>query len=975
MTAAQEATERALQRLAEQAPSVVQALADAPATLQAEARAVFVASDFVLEVLLRDPQLLLHWLAEAGAALTVPTPFPAALQAAAAAPGDPASEAALHAGLRRWRHTELARIAWRDLAGGAPLAETLAGLSHAADRTLTQAHDFHFQQLALRHGAPFATDPASQPLVVVGMGKLGGGELNFSSDVDLVFLHAGQGETSGTLPLAHEEFYARLGQCLIRALDAPTEAGRAWRVDMRLRPFGASGPLVASLAAFEDYLELQGRDWERYAWVKARAVTGAALYARVQAASVLPFVYRRYLDFGVFESLREMKALISREVERRELGDNVKLGPGGIREIEFIVQSLQLIRGGRERHLQGASLLTVLPRLAGARLLSVQAVAELGEAYEFLRRLENRLQMFGDQQTHTLPAAEPARGRIAASMGCGSWDELAARLAVQRARVAGHFGALIEGNGGAASAGVDATANRLALPAARSGGAGNALAAGAPLRLVEGIGSAALAEELAARGLAHAEALAALLAPLAGAALLRRLDDSGRRRLEALLGSLLAELPAGEAAVSVLRRLLRVCEAIGPRPAYFALLLEHPAARARLVALASHGEFLIAQLAAYPLLLDELLDAQLLELPPERAELATELAARLAECDAGDEERLVEQLRHFQRTAVFRVAVADLSGRLPVMRVSDRLTEIAELILAAAMALTWRFVTAQQGTPRCGSGAARRDVRVAAVGYGKLGGMELGYGSDLDLVFLHDSEGEAQETEGARSVDNQVFFVRYVQRLVHLLTMHSAAGRLYEIDMRLRPSGKGGMLVTGIRAFEEYQRKDAWTWEHQALLHARAVAGEPALRARFEALRLELLRQAVRRDSLREEVRRMRERMRSELSSSKPGQFDLKQDAGGVADIEFLAQYWALRWAAQYPPVAWFADTIRCLESLASADLVPQADIDQLTAAYRAYRARNHHLAIEGQGAVVPASEFQAQRAAVIALWDRAMQV
>jgi glutamate-ammonia-ligase adenylyltransferase len=291
------------------------------------------------------------------------------------------------------------------------------------------------------------------------------------------------------------------------------------------------------------------------------------------------------------------------------------------------------------------------------------------------------------------------------------------------------------------------------------------------------------------------------------------------------------------------------------------------------------------------------------------------------------------------------------------------------------MALTWRFVTAQQGVPRCGSGAQRRDVRVCAVGYGKLGGMELGYSSDLDLVFLHDSAGEAQETEGARCIDNQVFFVRYVQRLVHLLTMHSAAGRLFEIDMRLRPSGKGGMLVTGIGAFAEYQRKEAWTWEHQALLHARAVAGDAALRARFEALRLELLREAVRRDTLREEVRKMRERMRGELSKSGPGEFDLKQDAGGVADIEFLAQFWTLRWAADYPPVAWFADTIRCLESLGSADLVPQGDIDLLTAAYRAYRARNHHRAIEGQGAVVPGEAFQAERAAVTAIWNRAMQV
>jgi glutamate-ammonia-ligase adenylyltransferase len=988
-SATADAAGRALGMLAERVPDAAGALAAAPAALQAQAHAVFGASDFVLEACLRDAALLPQLLAAGGAGLAAPMPWPAALLAAAARPEDPASEAVLHAQLRLWRHAEQARIAWLDLAGHASLPAVLAALSQAAERGIALAHDFHFRALAARHGAPFADDPASQPLVVIGMGKLGGGELNFSSDVDLIFLHGGAGETTGAQPLAHEEFYTRLGQRLIRALDAPLAEGRAWRVDMRLRPFGASGPLVASVAALEDYLEAQGRDWERYAWIKARALTGGALYERTRAACVQPFVYRRYLDFGVIESLREMKAMIGREVQRRELQDHVKLGPGGIREIEFIVQSLQLIRGGQERRLQGASLLTVLPRLAGARLLPEQAVRELGSAYEFLRRLENRLQMYADQQVHVLPAGDAHRARIAASMGCADWEELHARLDVQRERVAAHFAALIQADAGGGRAAMAAGAAG-SHPGGLAGGA--PIDAAAPLRL--GVDSTAplLEAELHARGFADAAELAAPLAQFAGLALLRRLDDVGRRRLEALLGALLGDLlalPAGATPAAAtatdgapaegertarLRRLLRVCEAVGARSAYYALLLESPRARARLVALAGHGEFLLGQIAAHPLLLDELLDGEVLERPPARAELAAELDARLSECDPADEERLVEQLRHFQRAAVFRIAVADLSGHLPLMQVSDRLTEVAELILAAAMALSWRFVTAQYGTPRCGAGDARRDVRVCAVGYGKLGGMELGYGSDLDLVFLHDSEGEAQETEGARSVDNQVFFVRYVQRLVHLMTMHSAAGRLYEVDMRLRPSGKGGMLVTGIAAFEEYQRREAWTWEHQALLHARGVAGDATLRARFEALRLALLRECVRRDTLREEVRRMRERMRAELAKSGPGQFDLKQDPGGVADIEFLAQYWGLRWSGDHPPVAWFADTIRVLESLASADLVPQADIDRLVAAYRHYRARTHRLSIEGRPAIVEAGEFVPERAAVTALWRQAME-
>jgi glutamate-ammonia-ligase adenylyltransferase len=339
-----------------------------------------------------------------------------------------------------------------------------------------------------------------------------------------------------------------------------------------------------------------------------------------------------------------------------------------------------------------------------------------------------------------------------------------------------------------------------------------------------------------------------------------------------------------------------------------------------------------------------------------------------------DPEQQVEALRQFQRAAMFRVAVADLTGVLPLMQVSDRLTDIAELIVGRALELGWRQITAQFGVPSCDDGAATRAVSICAVGYGKLGGMELGYGSDLDLVFLHDSRGERQETVGAaRPIDNQLFFVRLAQRIVHLLTMHSAAGRLYEVDVRLRPSGKGGLLVTNIEAFAEYQRQEAWTWEHQALLHARAVAGSPELRGRFEAVRLEVLCRHVRRERLREEVRNMRERQRRELARGDAQRFDIKQDPGGIADIEFLAQYWSLRWAAQYPPVAMYSDTIRQLESVASADLVPQASVDLLTRAYRAYRARTHHLSLDGAAPIVAAGEFRELRAEVTRLWDSAM--
>jgi glutamate-ammonia-ligase adenylyltransferase len=381
----------------------------------------------------------------------------------------------------------------------------------------------------------------------------------------------------------------------------------------------------------------------------------------------------------------------------------------------------------------------------------------------------------------------------------------------------------------------------------------------------------------------------------------------------------------------------------------------------------------VNQIAAYPLLLDELVDERLLAELPERLNLARDLEIIVQAMRDEDPERQVEALRHFQRAAIFRIAVADLTGRLPLMRVSDLLTDVAELIVEQAMQLGWQQMSAQFGTPMCGAGAARRAVRICAVGYGKLGGVELGYSSDLDLVFLHDSDGEQQETAGSHPIDNQLFFVRVAQRIVHLLTMHSGAGRLYAVDVRLRPSGKGGMLVTNIRAFADYQEHDAWTWEHQALLHARAVAGAPELRARFEALRVEVLKRHVRRATLRDEVRNMRERMRKELSKAKPSEFDLKQDPGGIADIEFLAQYWALSWAEAHTPVVLFSDTIRQLESVASADLVAQSTVDVLTGAYRAYRGRAHHLALEGRVAIVQAREFAAERDAVIAIWTAAM--
>jgi glutamate-ammonia-ligase adenylyltransferase len=923
-----------------------EALARAPAEVRDSLTRVFAASDFVADSCTRDPQLLVALLASGDLTRRA---APAELAARAPPLRAAVPEAEAQRLLRRWRRRELVRIAWRDLAGWAELAETLADLSTFADTAIRSAAAYARLALAERYGEPRSATGEVQPLVVVAMGKLGGGELNFSSDVDLVLLFPEHGDTDGARPIANEEFFTRLAQSLVRLLEAPTVDGFVLRVDLRLRPFGASGPVVASFASFEDYLPRHGRDWERYAWIKARALTAADRYAELEAAAVRPFVYRRYLDYGVFESLREMKALIGREVARRELADDVKLGPGGIREIEFIAQALQLTRGGRDPALQTPQLRAALARLAETRTLPPDAVAQLDAAYVFLRRLENRLQMLGDAQVHALPQEPLARARIALAMGERDWPALVAALLAHRERVSGHFREVILGG----AAGDD---NAVRIDLGRSWDSE--------------VETAALAESLTAAGFTESAEATRLLLELRSSALVRKLDEPGRRRLQALLPVLLADIGRSGARLTVLRRILTIIEATGKRSAYFALLRENAAARARLVELVGHGEFLAAQIAAHPVLLDELIDARLMSQLPTRAALADELLQRLASVPEDDPERQVEALCHFQSAALFRIAVADLTGAMPLMQVSDRLTDVAELIIERAMELAWRQITAQFGVPTCGDG---RPVNICAVGYGKLGGMELGYSSDLDLVFLHDSHGERQETSGSRPIDNQLFFVRLAQRIVHLLTMHSAAGRLYEVDVRLRPSGKGGLLVTNITAFAEYQQREAWTWEHQALLHARSVAGSAQLCAEFERVRLEVLCHHVRRETLRGEVRDMRARMRRELSKGNVTSFDIKRDAGGIADIEFLAQYWALEWAARYPPVVMFADTIRQLESVASADLVPQAEVDVLTEAYRAYRAKAHHLALAGQPALVSADEFGRERAAVTRIWTATM--
>jgi glutamate-ammonia-ligase adenylyltransferase len=907
---------------------------------------IVAASEFVAQALIQDPAALAFAPGEAN-----PAGANAHYEERVAAAQS--VEQALFL-LREWRRREMVRIAWRDIAGTAAVTDTLRSVSDLADATIRAAAAAAERQLLSVFGKPQRSDPAQSPFIVLGMGKLGGRELNFSSDIDLIFLSTEAGETSGPRVIDNEEYFNRLGRELIRLLDTRNAEGFVFRVDMRLRPFGESGPLVVSLGSLEDYLQQHGRDWERYAWIKARAIVGADAYGSAYEEFVRPFVYRRYLDFGVFESLRNMKALIVREVARRDLEHHLKLGKGGIREIEFIVQSMQLVRGGSDRRLQNTALLEVLPLLAGSKLVSGDDVAELTEAYLILRKAENALQMIRDQQTHTLPEDSPDRARLAMIMGFADWDETNAALNATLEKVSRQFESLLFGTQDARHRHDDIGAAWLDVDDAK------------------------IEEELANGGFPQAEiaAVAAILQSYRQAANYRRLDEAGHRRLHVILDRLLKSAAAHVAPAIVVQRVLRVLEAIGSRASYLALLKEQPAALDRLIEVCAISGFLSRQIADFPLLLDELIDAKAFDELPTRAGFSLELAARTERLTSDDPERQVEALRQFQKVAVFSVALADLTGRLPLMRVSDRLTDIAELIVACCMDLAWQQMTQIYGTPYCGEDpASLRPVAVAVAGYGKLGGLELGYASDLDLVFLHDSAGSIQLTDGEKPLDNGIFFLRLGQRIVHLLTMHSAAGRLYEVDMRLRPNGKGGFLMTGIDAFERYQLSEAWTWEHQALLRARAVAGDAKLRAAFEAVRRRTLTSAVRRGTLRNDVLEMRLRMRKELSRSGAKEFDIKQDAGGIGDIEFLVQYWVLAGAQAHPELLTYTDNIRQLEGLAAVGMIDESTALWLKDTYIDYRTVLHHLSLEGDGErIVAAAAYQETRDRLRAIWHATLE-
>ena len=857
------------------------------------------------------------------------------------------------AALRMQRNLQLLHILWREITGLAKLEESLLALSDTADELLRAAANFAQRQMLGRFGR--VRDAAGEPvsMVILAMGKLGGRELNFSSDIDLIFFYAASGESDGAKCLHAQEYFDRLSRQVVRLMDEVTADGFVFRTDTRLRPFGESGPPVVSFGALESYLLRHGRDWERYAYVKASIVgpqPASAVATELFNDLIYPFVYRRYLDYGVFESLREMHTMIAAEVRRKELADNIKLGPGGIREIEFIVQSLQLVRGGNRIELQTASLQTVLPRLVDGRGISEEVARSLAGAYRFLRRLENFMQAIRDKQTHELPENSIDRVRLCLAMGFDDWDSLLQSLDEQRAIVTRRF-------------------EEIAFRGEHRG-EDNSLRH----RLDELWEARAAADEwqreLDAAGVGDAKEVARHIVAFQGATATRKLGSKAADRLRQFIPRLLLLARSKRQPATAVGRSLSVVEKILRRSAYLALLNENKLAAERLVGLCERSAYIAGEIARYPVLLDELLDPRLLTGPISKLELQSEFAERSKSGAVEDSESRMDALAQFQRVTMFRIAVADFSGELPIMKVSDSLTFLAEAVLEEALATAWRDLVEVHGEPTYVVDEETKTAGFGIIAYGKLGGLELSYGSDLDIVFLHDSKGAEQTTAGDKPLDNRMFFSRLVRRLVHFLTTHTNSGVLYEIDTRLRPSGRKGLLVTSTDAFERYQEENAWTWEQQALLRARPVAGSQAVGREFERIRTETLTRRVKVESLRDDVLKMRTRMRTELDRSDSKVFDLKQGRGGIGDIEFLVQFLVLQHAQDNASVIEFSDNIRQLDALVGCAAVAAGTAAELQEIYRQYRLRQHRLVLNDEAPLVGAEQFLAERERVMRLWD-----
>ena len=836
---------------------------------------------------------------------------------------EPLTEDNLKPALRYLKQRAYARIATRDLAGRAPLAEVVEGVTLIAEVAIAAALRVLHAGLVARYGEPRDTGGQAQQLIVVGMGKLGGRELNVSSDIDLIFVYPEDGETDGGRSISNFEFFTRLGKQLIAAIGEVTGEGQVFRVDMRLRPNGDSGPLVCSFDMLENYFVTQGREWERYAWIKARPLTGER-HEELEAIR-RPFVFRKYLDFGTINAMRELHAQIRREVAKKDMADNIKLGPGGIREIEFVAQVFQLIRGGRDTSLQIKPTLQVLALLADKSQLSRDAEAELAAAYVFLRRLEHRLQFLEDMQTQNLPEQAEDRTLVALAMGFASFEAMAMELDDHRQNVSRHFEAVF----------ADPNEKEHRLDGVWHGPDDDGHAA-----------------ELVRLGFKDAGSACSRLAGIRAGSRYQQLNDATRSRFDALVPRLIeasGTLPDPDAALS---RSLDFLEAISRRAAYLALLQQYPQALTKVAQIVGSSSWAASYLTRHPVLLDELLDASILETAPDWPVFRAHLGRLLDEAEP-DIERQMDLLREAHHAQVFRLLTQDLSGRLTVERLADHLSELADIMVDLALFYAWRKLLKRHvDTPR-----------FAVVSYGKLGGKELGYASDLDLVFLFDDP----DPEAAQN------YAKLATRMNTWLSAQTAAGQLFETDLRLRPNGEAGLVVTSIEAFRKYQIESAWLWEHQALTRARFTAGDPAVGEAFERIRCEVLRQKRDMAKLRQEVLAMRQKMvdaHAGKSAHLRESFDLKHAPGGLVDVEFAVQYLVLGHSWQYEELTGNKGNIALLAMAAQRGLIPADLADAVRHAYREYRRMQHACRLNNQKGRVDPALVADKVAAVRELWQ-----
>lgn len=851
------------------------------------------------------------------------------------------AEAPLNQVLRQLRARVFYTLMCRDIAGLASLQEVMLAMSHLADLALQHAYRHTTEQLAQVHGQAIHPETGlPQEMLILGMGKLGGQELNVSSDIDLIMLYEQDGETTGRRPLSYHEFYGRLTQRMMPLLSEINAYGQVFRTDLRLRPDGDGGPLAWSMAALEKYLLNQGREWERYAWIKARPIPVQA-YKNSDNRSVLhyfeslrtPFVYRKYFDFDALAALRNLRERIRQDWQRKaqarngiEARENIKLGDGGIREIEFVVQLNQLIRGGRQPSLQEENLLSALQRQENAGILDSEVCTQLAQAYHFLRQVEHRLQYREDEQTHMLPQTPELRTQLAASMQMEPADfELSLRL--HREFVADTF-----------------------KDAFRLAGMGEEHASHTPV-------SEAPAITLTTPDIQNE--LDALIEGLLQTHKIRSLPHASRERLERLLPLLRAQALQSADPVSTIRRLLNLVDSVAQRSAYLALMAEFPETLARVTRIVSASAWAAQYLCQYPILLDSLIEWHSLMQDPNFEELALQMRQELDACQLPDGKPDVEQqmnwMRDLQHQITFQLLAQDLEGKLSVEALADQLSALADMLLNETLHRTWPLTLAR------GQEETLTIPNFAVLAYGKLGGKEIGYASDLDLVFLYD-DPEQEHVER---------YIKLARRMTSWLSTLTSSGRLYDIDLRLRPDGDAGLLAVSVDAFEQYQTSKAWAWEHQAISRARLVCGPEHLRTRFENLRTHILLMPRDSQQLRADIRDMRAKItqghpnRSEL-------FDLKHDRGGMVDVEFVTQYLVLNYSRQFPALLGNLGNIALLGIAAQAQLIPHDLAEKVAQAYRLFRREQHALRLEGaEKARLDPQRLAQERAAVQQLWDK----